>query len=196
MVPPSGSLFLSRGGVSCCCVWGSPRALAARCGCALLGGGSPNPFPPSAAARGRCAQPCGGPSPPSLLRRAPAPSARSGFFLTSSSLTRSAMWPEAPWPSSLTAGPVLAGSLSDASNATLLYSQRGCLPFSVIAPSAPLKCSVRCPAPPSPSAISIASFGSAVLRLCVVPSLPLGPFPLVARAVGGFLSPSPISRDR
>ena len=51
---------LLHGGVPCWCDQGSPRAPAARRGCALLGGGSPSSIPPSAAARVSRGQQFGG----------------------------------------------------------------------------------------------------------------------------------------
>ena len=119
--------------------------------------------------------------------------ARLGFLSPSSYQVRTALWFMPPRPSSPAAGPALAGPLSDASDTTLSYSQRGCLPFSVVAPSALSNCSGGYPAPPSPAAVSIASSGAAILPRRAAPSPPSGPCLLVARVVGGFssLPPSP-----
>ena len=165
----------------------------ARRGRALLGGGFPSSFPSSAAARVKRARLFGGGglsavSPPSGFC---AGLARWGFSSPSSALVRPALCSVAPWPSSLVAGPALAWPLSDASKAILLYSWCGCLPFSVVAPSASSKCSVGFPALPSPAAVSVALVGVAVRPLRSAPSPPLGPCPLVARVVGGFSSPPP-----
>ena len=45
-VPPSDSCSLLCGGFLCCCVQGSPPVPSLRAVGALLGGGSPSPFPP------------------------------------------------------------------------------------------------------------------------------------------------------
>ena len=163
------------------CLGVSPRALAARRGRALLGGGSSSPFPPSAAACVMPARPFGGGlSTVYLLFGSCAERTRWGFPSLSSSLIRPTLWSVTPWMSSHAVGPVLAGPFSVASDASKLYLRRASAP-----------CSGGCPALPTHDTISIASFAVAILSHCAAPSPPSGPCPLIARWVGGFSSPPP-----
>ena len=119
---------------------------------------------------------------------------RLGFSSPSFSHICPALWFVDPWPSFPVAGPALAGPLSDASDAPLSYLWRRGLPFSVVAPSALSNCSGRCPAPPSPAAVSIALSGAAVLPRRAAPSPPSRPCPWLLRRWVVFcpLSPAPI----
>ena len=113
--PSSGSGFPSRGGVPCCIAWGSPPcALSAHPGCALLDGGSPYPFPPSAATRVRSGQPLGGD--PLLCLSVvgfPSHACTWGGFFPPLLPSPPALCSMSPWPSSPASGPVLALTLSD-----------------------------------------------------------------------------------
>ena len=172
-----------------------PRSFLVRRGRALMGGGSPSPFPPSAAARVRRGQPFGGGglssvSPPSVSS-CTALSLR-GVSSPPSPYGRPDLWVVAQWPSSPDAGPTLAWPLADSFNATLPYSRRMCLPFSVVAPAAPAKCLGGYPALPATAAVSIASSVSSNPPCRAMPSPPSGACSLVAQAVGGFSSPPPL----
>ena len=117
-----------------------------------------------------------------------------GFSSPPSSCWILALCCVAPWPSSAGAGPALACTPTNASDATLSYSRRGCMPFSVVVAAASVEFSGGCPAPPAPSAVSITASGVSVSPCRAAPSPPWGGCDLVARVVGGFSSPPPRPR--
>ena len=183
--------YLSCQWVPCWCDWGPHLAPSAHRGRALLGGGSPSPFYPSVAAHVRSARLFGwGPLLSLSIVGLPRLACSPGFFAPHpSSRFRPALLVVAPWPFSPVAGPVMALSLSDASDSTLSYSRHRCFPYLVVAPTALLKFLSGYLALPAPATVSTPSSGSSVLSRLSALSPPSIPCSLVPWAVGGFLSP-------
>ena len=118
------------------------RFVSGRHGLALLSGGSPIPFPPSSTACVRRVRPFGG----DLSSVSLSPGSRSelallGFLSPPCSRWVLTLCLVAPWPSSAGAGPALAWPPTNASDATLSYSRRGCMPFSVVVATVSVECS-------------------------------------------------------
>ena len=169
-----------------------PHSLAARHGRALLGEGSPSPFPPSSATRVRRALQFGR-GLYSVSSSAVSLSLRSLLgVLSPPSFSRCGLpCPVAHWPSSSGAGPVLAWPPTNAAVASLQYSRRWCASLSVVAMAAPVKCADGCPAPPVPSAVSFSASSIFVAPRGAAPSPPsVGALPGVSGG-GWVLVPSP-----
>ena len=175
-----------------------PRSLYARHGRALLGGGSPSPFPPrrplALGARNRSG---GRLSSVSLSAGSLSLRALLGVSSPPSSLW---VFPVAPWPSSAGAGPALTGPPTDAAVAMpencavgypaqpVLFSVTVSAPwpsFSGTGPAltwpptdaplaTPVNFSVRCPALPALSSVSVSASASflPVAPCRAAPSLP------------------------